>query len=230
MKNPPPDPALPPPNGNSAHPHPDRSHYPVHHRSSSQYLKPYPRLLPLSKLPPNLRHVVATFGVVSWLGFWSQVVMAGIATVSLFLALPARGVGAGVNVPGAGLSIVLTGIALLWLLASLGLEFLYTRIPWRLRLPDPLQRPSKAETVSVLHWGMWVDMVGAVVALVAAEVSVIVLLSKALSQPQGVAIYDPLRIIRPLDVLIVFANINILGSFLVGLLASLWLLHDLHQD
>ncbi|GAB4212015.1 MAG: hypothetical protein OHK0012_05540 [Synechococcales cyanobacterium] len=221
----------------SQSPHPDRDPdaaiRPVRHtvrrvvpHSLSLYV---PRLLPMSALPKNVRHVVATFGIAGWIGFWSQVVLAGIAALTLLLAIPGRTVGSEVNVSGSGVSVVLTVIGLVWLGVSLYLGFRYTRVPWRLRAVDPQLRPTVHDTVNVLRWGMWVDMAGAIVALVGVEMSVFVLLAKALSQPQGVAIYDPLRIIRPLDVLMVLANVNVLAGFVVGLLVSLWLLNDLHR-
>jgi hypothetical protein len=189
-----------------------------------------PVLLPLSSLPPNIRNVVATFGIAGWIGFWAQLAVAGIAALTLLLILPGRALGGSVNVPGTGLSLVLALCGLVWLGCSLYLGFRYTRVPRGLRSPDPLQRPTKEETVTVLRWGMWVDLAGAFLALIGVEVSVMVLLSKALTQPQGVAIYDPLRIIRPLDVMMVLSNVNILAGFLVGLLVSVWLLHRLHRD
>lgn len=121
-------------------------------------------------------------------------------------------------------------LGLLWLLASLYLGYRYTRIPKQLRAAEPQFRPSKEETVKLLRVGLLVDVIGAFIALVGVEVSVGVLLAKALAQPQGVGIYDPLRIIRPLDVMVAISNVNVLASFLVGLAISLWLLHRLHQD
>jgi hypothetical protein len=56
-----------------------------------------------------------------------------------------------------------------------------------------------------------------------------VLVAKAVSQPPGVAITDPNKIIRALDVFIVVANINGIAAHFVGTVASIWLLEKVHQ-
>jgi hypothetical protein len=57
-----------------------------------------------------------------------------------------------------------------------------------------------------------------------------VLLAKSIAQPQGMAIYDPTRIIRSLDVFVAMANmIGITGHF-VGTIGSLGLFNWLHRQ
>ncbi len=189
-----------------------------------------PKLLPPSSLPPHIRQIIVTFGITSWIGFWGQVVLGGVSALTLLLAIPGRNLGESTKVAGTGLSIFLAMVGLLWLVASLYLGFRYTRVAKRLRVAEAHLRPSKEETVKILRVGLLIDLIGAFVGLIGVEVSVGVLLAKALAQPQGVGIYDPLRIIRPLDVMVAMSNVNVLASFLVGLAVSLWLLHRLHRD
>lgn len=61
-------------------------------------------------------------------------------------------------------------------------------------------------------------------AFIASEVSAIALLSKALAEPQGIAVYQRENVIRSLDILVVLANVNLIGTHLVGSLTSLGLL------
>ena len=49
------------------------------------------------------------------------------------------------------------------------------------------------------------------------------LIAKTVSQPPGIAMTDPIKIIRALDVFIPLANFDLLVAHLVGFLASLWL-------
>ncbi|MEO0375896.1 MAG: DUF3611 family protein [Cyanobacteria bacterium P01_A01_bin.17] len=53
----------------------------------------------------------------------------------------------------------------------------------------------------------------------------IAILDRTLVQPQGIAVCTPRTIVRSLDILLVLANINILGAHLLGSLNSLGLLH-----
>ena len=72
-------------------------------------------------------------------------------------------------------------------------------------------------------------MIGLLLAFLASEVTVIAVLSKALALPQGVAVYRPENVIRSLDLLVVLANVNLIGSHLIGGATSLGLLNWLDQ-
>jgi hypothetical protein len=52
---------------------------------------------------------------------------------------------------------------------------------------------------------------------------VYVLVAKAVSQPAGVAITDPTKIVRALDVFVVVANIAGIAANFMGMIVSLWL-------
>ncbi len=67
------------------------------------------------------------------------------------------------------------------------------------------------------------------IAFLESELSVIALLSKALAEPQGVAIYNRQNVIRSLDILVVLANVNLIGAHLVGGVTSLGLLNWVEQ-
>jgi hypothetical protein len=73
--------------------------------------------------------------------------------------------------------------------------------------------------------GLIVSLIGLLLAFLASEVTVIAVLSKALALPQGVAVYRPENVIRSLDLLVVLANVNLIGSHLIGGATSLGLLN-----
>ena len=50
------------------------------------------------------------------------------------------------------------------------------------------------------------------------------LIAKTVSQPPGMAITNPNRIVRALDVFVVLANINLITAHFVGAAISMWLL------
>lgn len=56
-----------------------------------------------------------------------------------------------------------------------------------------------------------------------------VLVAKSISQPPGVAITNPQKIIRTLDVFVMVANLNGITAHFLGTVASLWLLERVHQ-
>jgi hypothetical protein len=66
-------------------------------------------------------------------------------------------------------------------------------------------------------------------AFVASESSVIAVLAKALAEPQGVAVYQRENVIRSLDILVVLANVNLIGAHFIGSLTSLGLLEWIEQ-
>jgi hypothetical protein len=51
-----------------------------------------------------------------------------------------------------------------------------------------------------------------------------VLVAKTVSQPPGVVIVDPNKIVRALDVFVVLANLNLIAAHLIGTAISFWLI------
>jgi hypothetical protein len=73
------------------------------------------------------------------------------------------------------------------------------------------------------------SLVGILLNLLGGGATLGVLVAKAVSQPPGVAITDPNRIIRGLDVFVMVANINGIAAHFVGNVASLWLIDQVHR-
>lgn len=76
---------------------------------------------------------------------------------------------------------------------------------------------------------MIVSLVGLLIAFIASEVTVTVILGKAVAQPQGVAIYQPENVIRSLDIFVMLANVNMIGAHFFGGVTSLGLLYWLEE-
>jgi hypothetical protein len=75
-----------------------------------------------------------------------------------------------------------------------------------------------------------VSLVGIFLSLLGAGATVGVLVAKSISQPPGVAITDPERIIRALDVFVAVANINGIAGNFVGVVTSLGLFDWAHRQ
>ena len=80
------------------------------------------------------------------------------------------------------------------------LAFRLTRYGRRLRVSSPELHPKKAELIQLLRISAIAGFVGMLLFIIGGGVSLAIVLAKSIAQPQGVAIYDPNRIIRPLDI------------------------------
>jgi len=58
---------------------------------------------------------------------------------------------------------------------------------------------------------------------VGVALSVALLIGKTVSQPPGIAITDPNKIIRALDVFVLMANFNLLFAHFIGFAITAWL-------
>jgi Protein of unknown function (DUF3611) len=112
---------------------------------------------------------------------------------------------------------------------SVYLAFRQTRYAKRLRHPNSALYPSKTEVLKFLKLGVIVGLVGLALTILGGGATLSVLLAKSIAQPQGVAIYDPSRIIRSLDILVAMANMNGIAAHFVGLITSLGLFKWLQQ-
>ncbi|WP_414562099.1 MULTISPECIES: DUF3611 family protein [unclassified Anabaena] len=176
----------------------------------------------------KLHKIANTIRLTGWITLWLQLALALVSGITLLFAATGRDAAEQPN-PGLGVGIFWAVCGILILLFSVFWDFRYTRIGRRLDNPNPTLHPSKADTIRAIRLGIIVSLVGILITIVGASISVSVLVAKAVSQPPGVAITDPNKIIRALDVFIVVANLNAIGAHFVGTVASIWLLEKVHQ-
>ncbi|MDB9379288.1 DUF3611 family protein [Nodularia sphaerocarpa] len=173
---------------------------------------------------PKIAHQIRLTG---WVLLWVQLALALVSGVLLLFASTGRNFANQPN-PGLGIGVIWAIIGILLLLFSVFWDFRYTRIGRRLGNINPTLHPSKADTTRAIRMGILVSLIGILITILGAGISVSVLVAKAVSQPPGVAITDPNKIIRALDVFIVVANINGIAAHFVGTVASIWLLEKVH--
>ncbi|MGD9659066.1 MAG: DUF3611 family protein [Methylocystis sp.] len=159
--------------------------------------------------------------LMGWMGFWLDFVLA-------FLTAPLLAFGA------VGQSISSTtwvsdpihwgyfGLALLF--ASLFIDFFSTIASGRL-ISDPAGALAADQPAALwfLGVGSVVNILGAVVSFIGVGLSIALLVAKTVSQPPGIAITDPDKIVRALDIFILMANFNLLVAHFIGAGASVWL-------
>ncbi|PZD74801.1 hypothetical protein C1752_00615 [Acaryochloris thomasi RCC1774] len=174
---------------------------------------------------PSRKQFSGPFRWLSRISFWFHLVLGGSSVVLLAIAGLSRGFSAQTRNPLIGVGILCAVCALLVLGFRTYWAFRYTRLAKQLRATNADLRPQRGEIVKVLQTGLAMSFVGMLLAFLASEATAVAVLGKTLAQPQGVAMYTPQAIVRSLDILLVLANINILGAHLLGSLNSLGLLH-----
>ncbi|HBB36017.1 MAG TPA: hypothetical protein DDZ80_15045 [Cyanobacteria bacterium UBA8803] len=173
---------------------------------------------------PTKQQFAATFRTVSQFSFWIQLVLGAISVIALLLAIFSRNLSVKTDNASTGFAIFLAIVGIVLLCFRVYWAFRYRRLAKRLQSPNRELHPSKKDIIKVLQIGLIVSLGGMLLAFLASEVSVVVLLAKALAEPQGVAVYNRENVIRSLDIFIVLANINMIGAHFVGSVTSLGLL------
>ena len=170
---------------------------------------------------PSLQRIAATLQLGGWIGFWVQLALGLAAILLLLIAVPGlAGQGAA---QGVSIGIFWATCGVIVAAFNTVLSFRYTRIAKGLIHKTNEPQPRKTETVQLLRMGIYAGMIGVVLTLIGSGVAVYVLVSKAVSQPAGVAITDPTKIVRPLDVFVVVANLAGISANFMGMVISLWL-------
>jgi len=181
-------------------------------------------LLNTSLPAPTKQRFAATLRVVSRSSFWIQLALVSISGIALIFAVFSRSLSVATDNASIGFSIFLAVIGVLLAGFNVFWAFRERGLARRLQSSDRELHPRKEEVIQALKIGLIVSFVGMLLAFLASEVSAIAVLSKALAVPQGVAVYQRENVIRSLDILVILANVNLIGTHLVGSLTSLGLL------
>jgi hypothetical protein len=179
-------------------------------------------------VPVKLQAIANTIRLTGWVAFWIQLGLVSVSSLALLSASTGRNL---TNQPSSSL-----GVGIFWavlgivvLLFSLFWDFRYTHIGRKLANLNPHLHPSKADTVRTIRLGIMAGLVGILLTLLGSSATVAVLIAKSISQPPGVAITDPNKIIRTLDVLVLVANVNGIAAHYIGTVASIWLLERVNM-
>ena len=106
----------------------------------------------------------------------------------------------------------------------------YRKLAKKLQRVNPDVQPSRTEIIEVLRIRLLASLVGLFLALIASEISLISLVATALARPQGVAVYGREQVIKIADLLLVLAQLNILGAHFFGSANSLGLLNWISKE
>jgi hypothetical protein len=194
---------------------------------------------------PHLERIAAVLRIAGWSSFVIQAGLAAASSVLLLLGISGRTFNQAIvtppgvpgtriaatqaTTPGLGVGIFWAVCGLLVLLFGIYLAFRLIRFSKRLRNPNPIIHPKRARVMQVLRLAVITGLVGMLLTILGNGAMIGVLLSKSIAQPQGVAIYDPSRIIRSLDVFVAAANTTGITAHFAGAVISLGVFNWLHR-
>ncbi|MEP0914432.1 DUF3611 family protein [Leptolyngbya sp. GB1-A1] len=198
------------------------------------------------KSPSNhLERIATILRITGWSSFVIQIALAAISSVLLILAISGRtfnqAIVAPPGIPGAAVTTTQAttpglGAGMFWAVCSvlvlmfgIYLAFRLIRFGKRLRNPDPAIHPHRLKVMQVVRLAIITGFVGMLLAILGTGTTLAVLLAKSVAQPQGVAIYDPNRIIRSLDVFVAAANTTGITAHFVGAVISSGVYNWLHR-
>ena len=168
---------------------------------------------------------VATFRLFSRFSFWIQLFFGAVSGIVLLFAMLGRNMSEQANNAGIGFGVFLAIIGLLLLCFRIFWDFRYRLLGRLLHAENSQVYPSKEHITHTLRIGLISSLVGVLIAFVASEETVAVVLAKTLSQPQTMAAYTPENVIRSLDIFVTMANVNLIGAHFFGAVTSLGLLN-----
>jgi Protein of unknown function (DUF3611) len=178
--------------------------------------------------PLNQPEFVAVFRFVSRFSFWIQLGLGAISAIALLFALFSRNLSEQTNNAGIGFGIFFAIVGILLLCFRIFWDFRYRLLGRRLQAANADIHPNKEDISQALRIGLIFSLVGLLIAFIASEETVAVVLGKTLAQPQApqaIAAYTPDHVIRSLDIFVALANVNMIGAHLCGTVTSLGLLN-----
>ncbi|MCC3243890.1 DUF3611 family protein [Methylocystis sp. WRRC1] len=168
----------------------------------------------------GLSHSFGFFGATA---FWLQLLLGVVSAVLLVFGY----VGHTVSPDASGF-----GDAIYWATAAIGLlalttifSFYYMKTAARIRnRPEHYLSHQRGMSFWFVGSGGFINVLGALASFVGVGLSVALLIGKTVSQPPGIAITDPVKIIRALDVFVLLVNFSLLFAHFVGLGVAAWLM------
>ncbi len=160
--------------------------------------------------------------VLGWIKFWIQFVLAFLSALLLQFATSGRALSAAKA--GIGDAIYWSGCALVLLFLTCALAYHYTRRARKIGLaPERYLGGKRGSGLWFLNAGMTLGFLGVFLSFIGVALSISLLIAKTVSQPPGIAITDPTKIIRALDVFVLLMSFILLLAHFIGVGISVWL-------
>ncbi|AFZ48748.1 hypothetical protein Cyast_2806 [Cyanobacterium stanieri PCC 7202] len=185
-------------------------------------------------LPPVVQKVSSNLRRWGFWGFWTQLVLGVISTVTLLFSTPALFQGNRALQGGQQSSRALQSqqfgifcafVAIVFLSAALVIAYRYGKIGKRVENRDPAMRPKKSDTLNLIRVGLILNLIGMLLAIFGAQTLVGLALAKLLNLAPQLITSDPQQFVNSLDMLIIQANTNTIAAHFAGIATSLVLLN-----
>jgi cytochrome b561 len=159
--------------------------------------------------------------LLGWTQFWIQLAIALASGVLLQFATAGRAFSPSVS--GFGDAIYWSFYGFLLLCAATALAFYYTRAARTVAASADYLDAERMTAFWFISAGVLVGLAGTIISFVGVSLSISLLIAKTVSQPPGIAITDPNRIIRALDVFVLLVNFVLLLAHFIGTGVAAWL-------
>lgn len=131
---------------------------------------------------------------------------------------------------GAGFSIAIAILSLFALGFRVYWAWRYRQLAKKLQRPNPTAQPSRTDIIQILRIGLLASLIGLFLAFIATEINLVSLIAGAIARPQGIAVYEREQVIKIADLLLILAQLNILGAHFFGSVNSLGLLNWISKE
>jgi cytochrome b561 len=191
-----------------------------------------PKPAPLPGSMAGGRRLARHLRIFGWMAFWVQLCLGLVALLLLIVTASSKYYSSSqLKIPyglawAEGASWAHLAIAVL---AVTVVGFLYcTRLARALRIGvDPLSCQRRiTRLISGINFG---SSLGLSIAILGTAFSIALLIAKTVSQPPGIAITNPQKIVRAVDVFVLLANFNVVVAHFIGILICLWMLNRVHR-
>lgn len=178
---------------------------------------------------PSKNKFARTFRILSRISYWIHIILGAISALTLLLVVFSRDA---TNSTGTGVGIFIIVFSLLALGFRVYWSWRYRQLAKKLQtVNSPTRRqPSRSEIIRVLRIGLLASSIGLLLAFLASEISLVSLVADAIARPQGVAVYEREQVIKIADLLLILAELNILGAHFFGSANSLGLLSWISKE
>ena len=179
---------------------------------------------PLSK-SARMRKIAKTLKWAGLAGFWIQVFLGVVSSVTLALAIVNENERSN---SGVGFSLFCAVCGLICLVVGICISFRYGKMAVKFSTPNATP-PKKSTTIKIVQIAIVTSLVGALITILGAETIAGIVLSKTLSLDPGKIFnsQNNTEFVNSLDVFIIQACINIIAGHFVGIVSSLWILNQI---
>ena len=160
-------------------------------------------------------------------GFWIQVFLAVVSSVTLALAIVNENERSN---SGVGFSLFCAVCGLICLIVGICISFRYGKMANKFTIPNTVP-PKKSTTVKIVQIAIVISLAGTLVTILGAQTIAGIVLSKTLSLDPGKIFNSQTNteFVNSLDVFIIQACINIIAGHFAGIISSLWIYNQVDK-